>query len=47
MTVEDLLREGLRLQRREPDPPPGERPAHLRPVGPRAAGAWRHTRRRR
>jgi hypothetical protein len=47
MSVEDLLREGLRLQRHEPEPGPGQRPPHLRAVGPGVPGAWRGSLRRR
>jgi hypothetical protein len=47
MSVEDLLREGLRLQRHEPEQAPGQRPPHLRVVGPGVPGAWRGSLRRR
>ncbi len=35
VTIEDLLREALRLSHRHEDPPPRER-SHLRLLGPRA-----------
>ncbi|HEV3047558.1 MAG TPA: hypothetical protein VGY13_09375 [Solirubrobacteraceae bacterium] len=47
VSVEDLLREGLRLPQREPQTLSSERPPHLRLVGSGAPAAWRRSRRRR
>jgi hypothetical protein len=46
MSVEDLLREGLRMNRPEADTPAPEREAPLRVVGPARNGRQRHLRRR-